>query len=111
MMKELINEATLFFKQLNCTIKSFNNLPRGKYLNKHQVMVMLHWSESKLNNKKLSLEKQKLIKDGDMKLKKDINTYLMEGYHYYCNDGNTLYNKKRIMEMVENSQAILMPSI
>ena len=109
-MNELINEATLFSKQLNMTIKKFNNLPRGKYLNKHQVMIMLHWSESKLKSKKLSLEKQQLIKDGKMKLKKDINTYLIEGYHYYNDGGDTLYNKETIMEMVENSQAILMPN-
>jgi tRNA A37 threonylcarbamoyladenosine dehydratase len=110
-MKELINEATLFFKQLNMTIKNFNNLPRGKYLNKHQVMIILHWSESKLKSRKLSLKKQQLIKDGQMNLKNnDIKSYLIEGYHYYIDGGDTLYNKKRIMEIVENSQAILMPN-
>ena len=109
-MKELINEATLFFKQLNVTIKSFNNLPRGKYLNKHQVMMLAHWSEGKLKNKKLSLEKQQLVKDEKMTLKNNLNTYLIEGYHYYQDGGNTLFIKEKIMELVENSQAILMPN-
>lgn len=107
-LKEITNEVLLFFKLLNSTLKRFNNIPSGEYLDKHDVMRLLRCCERTLSDKRLSIAKQQEIKDGKMKLDHDLSYYLLEGEHYF-NNGQFLYKKSKIVDAIENSNAILKP--